>query len=148
MGTPRFAHPTKLPKKRGIHMSKQLILFVVLAPVLVLIIFMIYLKLLEKLLNKLFTESDRGVLFIRPEKNKTVSKVGKYLIEVSVGFTIFVASFYLFSLPKYCLLATVWTPSPLISLLLVIFPVFFAVICTYKMLRIIHKNFDLNTDFG
>lgn len=122
----------------------KVILLVVLILSLAPVLLILMLKLYERLLNALISKIEKKNFYIRPTENKTASRIGKYLIEIVVGLTIFVICLRVFSLPIYFLQETDWIPPLLIQLLLIIFPLFYAVMFTYKTVRFIHRHLELN----
>ena len=121
-------------------MTLKVILLLVLIVSVVPLVLILLLNLYERLLNAIISKMEEKNFYSRPARNRTASRVGKYLIEVFVGLTIFVVCLRVFSLPIYFLQGTDWIPPLLIQLLLIIFPLFYAVMFTYKTVRFIHRH--------
>ncbi len=122
----------------------KVILFISAILIIIPLVLVFLLKLYGKLLNKITEKLERKNFYIRPVKNRTLSQIGKYLIEALVGITIFIICLRVFSLPIYFLQGTEWIPPLLIQILFIMIPLLYAVMITYKTLRFIHKHLEIN----
>jgi hypothetical protein len=72
--------------------------------------------------------------------------IGKIMIEVLVGLTLFDVSIHLLHIPMFLLAAVKgpdWVPPLILSAVLMVIPYFFAGFATYKAIQFIHPHLDL-----
>jgi hypothetical protein len=102
------------------------------------------LKLYSHLLTKFFHKLNLG----KHEDhvpNIKLFNFGKILVEILIGLTIFVTVLHLFSLPIY-LFSSLFKASKILLIVIIITSFIVVVLTTYKVIRIVHKNFLLNQD--
>lgn len=111
----------------------------VLIPVIYLML-KLYPRLLTRLVSKLNLDKREGHV-----SNMKLFNIGKFLVELLIGLTIFVTVLHLFSLPILLFSSTLKAPKILIYVLIVS-SFIVAALTTFKLLQIVHKNFLLKQD--
>ncbi len=114
------------------------------APVLLALFIIGLLKLLIPALQKLSDKSFQ-VVDKQAEQAKSTGRYGKLAFgsfKVMIGYIIFIVFLQMFSLPLYFIPALKWEPPVIIVILLAVMAAFFSGLITYKLMRVVNKNFS------
>lgn len=111
-------------------------------PILLILALAGLLKLLTPLLQKLSDKSFQVVDKYHPRPIGRYGRLAYGSFKIMIGYIIFTVFFQMFSLPMFFIPAFKSEPPVIIMILLNIAAVVFSGIITYKLMRIVNKNFN------
>jgi hypothetical protein len=98
---------------------------------------------LQKLSDKSFQVIDKQAG--QPKSTGWYDKFALVSFKVMIGYIIFIVFLQMFSLPLYFMPMLKWEPPAMIVLLCAIVAMLFSGLITYKLMRVVNKNFIHNT---
>ena len=125
----------QLIKKISLFTAMPLLLMLALVGIIKLLI-----PALEHLIDRSFQVTDKHAA--QPQPRGRYGRLARGYIKIMIGYTLFTVLLHIFSIPLYFILAHKWEPPELIILLLVVMAILFSGFITYKLMKVVNRDFN------
>jgi len=125
----------QLIKKISIFTSMPILLMLAIVGIIKLLI-----PALQYLIDRSFQVIDKQAA--QPKPMGRYGRLARGSIKIMIGYILFTVILHIFSLPFYFIRARKWEPPEFIILLLAIMAVLFSGFITYKLMKVVNKDFN------